>query len=167
MMNSWTICCRCGQPNESERMYCWVCFRDFANPATAEDYRKLLGVESGADPDHLRMAYRRLAIKYHPDKNPVKTAIAEAQFKMVNEAYQTLSGVKASELLVPAPSPSPTPTPESSGPSSEEFEAILGDFGFQPRPTFFQYLSLHRKPVLLLSAAALALTIYEVVTSHF
>ncbi len=53
-----------------------------------KDYYKTLGVERGADQDSIRKAFRRLAAKYHPDRN--KAADAEERFKEVNEAYEVL-----------------------------------------------------------------------------
>ena len=55
-----------------------------------EDYYKVLGVARDAGKDEIKKAYRKLAIKYHPDKNPGDTA-AEEQFKVATEAYEVLS----------------------------------------------------------------------------
>ena len=51
------------------------------------DYYELLECERGADDNTLKSAYRRLAIKWHPDKNPGDAA-AEARFKAISEAYE-------------------------------------------------------------------------------
>ena len=54
------------------------------------DYYDVLGVDRKASADDIKRAYRRLAIKYHPDKNPGNKE-AEAKFKECAEAYEVLS----------------------------------------------------------------------------
>jgi len=54
------------------------------------DYYELLGVTRNATPDDIKKAYRKLAMKHHPDKNHGNKA-AEAKFKEINEAYGVLS----------------------------------------------------------------------------
>jgi molecular chaperone DnaJ len=54
------------------------------------DYYEVLGVERTAGSEEIRKAYKREALKHHPDRNPGDAA-AEAKFKAVNEAYQVLS----------------------------------------------------------------------------
>ena len=56
----------------------------------AKDYYALLGVEKGASPEQIKKAYRKLAVRYHPDKNPGDKS-AEERFKEVTEAYAVLS----------------------------------------------------------------------------
>jgi len=53
------------------------------------DFYETLGVDRGADEGALKSAYRKLAMKYHPDRNPDDPS-AEAQFKELNEAYDVL-----------------------------------------------------------------------------
>ena len=55
-----------------------------------KDYYKVLGVERKANADDIRKAYRKLAMQYHPDKNPGDKK-SEEKFKEINEAYQVLS----------------------------------------------------------------------------
>ncbi|MEW6566626.1 MAG: J domain-containing protein [Chloroflexota bacterium] len=55
-----------------------------------KDYYKILGVDRKATADDIRRAYRKLAVKYHPDKNPGDKG-AEDRFKEINEAYEVLS----------------------------------------------------------------------------
>ncbi|MGL5889011.1 MAG: DnaJ domain-containing protein, partial [Bacteroidia bacterium] len=54
------------------------------------DYYDVLGVGRKADADEIKKAYRKLAIKYHPDKNEGDNA-AEEKFKDAAEAYEVLS----------------------------------------------------------------------------
>lgn len=54
------------------------------------DYYEVLGVDKSADESTLKRAYRKLAMKYHPDKNPDNKE-AESKFKEINEAYEVLS----------------------------------------------------------------------------
>ncbi len=58
--------------------------------AEKEDYYQLLGIQRNAGPEEIKAAFRRLAIKYHPDKNP-NDKTAESKFKAINEAYEMLS----------------------------------------------------------------------------
>jgi len=55
-----------------------------------KDYYKVLGVERNASEEDIRKAYRKLAMQYHPDRNP-NDKQAEERFKEINEAYQVLS----------------------------------------------------------------------------
>ncbi len=57
------------------------------------DYYEILGVTKGASDDDIKKAYRKLAIKYHPDKNPDDKA-AEEKFKEAAEAYEVLSNTE-------------------------------------------------------------------------
>ncbi|MBL9135862.1 MAG: molecular chaperone DnaJ [Verrucomicrobiales bacterium] len=54
------------------------------------DYYEVLGVEKGASADDIKKVYRKLALKYHPDKNP-GDKVAEEKFKELSEAYEVLS----------------------------------------------------------------------------
>ncbi|KAI9450907.1 DnaJ-class molecular chaperone with C-terminal Zn finger domain [Russula earlei] len=54
-----------------------------------KDYYKILGVDKSATAEQIKKAYRKLAVKYHPDKNPNNKA-AEEKFKEISEAYEVL-----------------------------------------------------------------------------
>jgi len=61
-----------------------------------KDYYKILGVARGASDDEIKKAYRKLALKYHPDKN--QSAGAEERFKEIGEAYDVLSDSKKKQI---------------------------------------------------------------------
>ena len=58
--------------------------------ADKRDYYEVLGVEKNASEGEIKKAYRKLAMKYHPDQNPGDKS-AEEKFKEINEAYEVLS----------------------------------------------------------------------------
>ena len=55
------------------------------------DYYDVLGVGKNAAPDQIKAAYRKLAVKYHPDKNKKGDKASEDKFKEASEAYHVLS----------------------------------------------------------------------------
>ena len=57
------------------------------------DFYEILGVAKNASEDDIKKAYRKLAIKYHPDKNPNDKS-AEDKFKEAAEAYEVLSNAE-------------------------------------------------------------------------
>lgn len=57
-----------------------------------KDYYKTLGIPKGSNEEEIKKAYRRMALRFHPDKN--KDANAEEKFKEIAEAYEVLSDPK-------------------------------------------------------------------------
>ena len=62
------------------------------------DYYEILGISKDVSPQEIKKAYRRLAIKYHPDRNQGNSKEAEEKFKEVSEAYKILSDSKKREI---------------------------------------------------------------------
>ena len=61
-----------------------------------KDYYKILGLVKGASEDDIKKAYRKMALKYHPDKN--KAPGSEEKFKEIAEAYEVLSDKRKREV---------------------------------------------------------------------
>ena len=59
--------------------------------STKRDYYEVLGLTKEATEKDIKKAYRKLAFKWHPDKNPENKKEAEEKFKEINEAYSVLS----------------------------------------------------------------------------
>lgn len=66
------------------------------------DYYKVLQVDKSAKDDDLKKAYRKLAMKWHPDKNPNNKKEAESKFKQISEAYEVLSCYSLSPSFTPS-----------------------------------------------------------------
>lgn len=63
-------------------------------PVSKKDYYEVLGVQKGASADEIKQAFRRLALKHHPDRNAENKKEAEERFKEISEAYEVLSDEK-------------------------------------------------------------------------
>lgn len=61
-----------------------------------KDYYKVLGIAKGATEDEVKKAYRKQALRFHPDKN--KSPGAEDKFKEIAEAYDVLSDAKKKDV---------------------------------------------------------------------
>ncbi|MBU2612491.1 MAG: DnaJ domain-containing protein [Nanoarchaeota archaeon] len=61
-------------------------------PSETDDYYERLGISKNASLDEIKGAYRKLAMVYHPDKNPGKENESKLEFIAVGEAYELLSG---------------------------------------------------------------------------
>ena len=72
--------------------------RPAAAPASA-DYYKILGVKRTANDREIKKAFRKLSLKWHPDKNPDNKEEAEAKFKSIAEAYTVLSDAEKRQVV--------------------------------------------------------------------
>ena len=63
------------------------------------DFYEILGINKSSSQDEIKKAYRKVAIKYHPDKNPDNKA-AEEKFKEAAEAYEVLSNPEKNKNMI-------------------------------------------------------------------
>jgi molecular chaperone DnaJ len=98
------------------------------------DLYEVLGVERGATPEQIKSAYRKAALKWHPDRNPEKKEEAEHQFRAASEAYAVLSDEQKRSMYDRYGMAGLGNRGFDTGFNStifEEFQDILGDlFGF-------------------------------------
>jgi len=83
-----------------------------------KDYYKILGVSKSATQDEIKKAYRKLAMEYHPDRNPGNKE-AEEKFKKIAEAYDILVNKKIRHHVPPKPPPRPKRQPKAKKSSFE------------------------------------------------
>lgn len=99
-----------------------------------KDYYKILGITKSATDDEIKKAYRKLALRYHPDKN--KSPNAEDKFKEVAEAYEILSDKKKREIFDKYGEEGLKSGGRSNGPNNTSFSY---QFHGDPRATFAQF----------------------------
>ncbi|XP_061346198.1 uncharacterized protein LOC133291875 isoform X5 [Gastrolobium bilobum] len=115
------------------------------------DYYNILKVDRNATEDDLKKAYRKLAMKWHPDKNPTNKKEAEAKFKQISEAYEVLSDPQkkviydqdGEEGLKDRPPPGNEP---SSGFNPRNAEDIFAEF-FASSPFGFGLSGPGKRPI--------------------
>ena len=74
-----------------------------AESARNRDYYKILGINRNASAEEIKKAYRKLALKYHPDRNAESEQtkkIAQRKFQDISDAYVVLSDPKKKECLI-------------------------------------------------------------------
>jgi molecular chaperone DnaJ len=109
--------------------------------ATKRDYYEILGVPKNASDDEIKKAYRKLAMKYHPDRNEGDKS-AEGKFKEAKEAYEMLSNAEKRSAYDQFGHAGVDPNmrggmgggPEGFGGFAEAFGDIFGDIFGQGRP---------------------------------
>ena len=122
-----------------------------------KDYYSILGVARDASDDDLKKAYRKLALKWHPDKN--KSPEAEEKFKEVSEAYEILSDPKKREIfdkygedgLRNGGPPSPTGTRRSGG---SRYEPVFCSSFFLGNSEFFSFSLISKNSPCILVLAS-------------
>ncbi|XP_047149859.1 dnaJ protein homolog 1-like [Vigna umbellata] len=102
------------------------------------DYYKILQVDKSAKDDDLKKAYRKLAMKWHPDKNPNNKKEAEAKFKQISEAYEVLSDPQKKAIYDQYGEEGlkgQVPPPDAGGAGTTYFSTgdVPGSFRFNPR----------------------------------
>lgn len=63
------------------------------------DYYEILEVERNVTEEELKKAYKKLAMKWHPDKNPNNNKDAETKFKLISEAYEVSNIILSLEFV--------------------------------------------------------------------
>ncbi|GAB6091328.1 molecular chaperone DnaJ [Spirochaeta dissipatitropha] len=94
------------------------------------DYYEVLGLAKSASPDEIKKAYRKLAVKYHPDKNPGDSE-SESKFKEASEAYEVLADPQKRQTYDQFGFAGLEGMGEGGGfgGSTRDYEDIFGDFG--------------------------------------
>ncbi|MFZ3201844.1 MAG: DnaJ domain-containing protein, partial [Candidatus Acidiferrales bacterium] len=103
---------------------------------TQRDYYEILGVARDASADQIKSAYRKAALRWHPDRNPEKKKDAEENFRQATEAYSVLSDAQKRSVYDRFGHAGLGNRGFDAGgfnaTAFEEFQDILGDFfGFQ------------------------------------
>lgn len=93
--------------------------------AQNKDYYEILGVDRNVSDEELKRSYKKLALKYHPDRNP-NNKEAEAKFKEINEAYSVLSDPQKRQQY-------------------DTFGTVdnMGDMNMNPDDIFAQFMKMH------------------------
>lgn len=118
-----------------------------------KDHFKVLGVKPNATRDEIKSAYRRLARKFHPDLNPKRKRSAEARFKELQEAYESLLRSAAAEPYAQPAAAEHYSQTYDSPPHAQSFEEPFPGFDdsfYDSESSFFFELNWKRKIALAL-----------------
>lgn len=142
------------------------------------DYYNILKVNRSASEEDLKKAYRRLAMIWHPDKNPTNKSEAEAKFKRISEAYDVLSDPQKRQIYdlygeealksgqVPPPPPASSSSSSSSWTHHHRHHHPNPSFRFRPRDADDIYAELFGSEASSASAAARSRTFRDFRTSN-
>jgi len=75
-----------------------TCTRSASSTSSSQDFYKVLGLARDATDEQIKKAYRQLALKWHPDRNPENKQEAEEKFKQVARAYSVLSDAQQRQM---------------------------------------------------------------------
>jgi len=108
------------------------------NNTMGKDYYRVLGITKGASDDEIKKSYRKLAMKYHPDKN--NSPGAEEKFKEIGEAYDVLSDPKKKQIYDQYGEDGLKGAPSGGGvPNFGEGPGYTYSYHGDPRATFTQF----------------------------
>jgi len=102
-----------------------------------KDYYEILGVPRSASDDDIKQAYRKLAMQFHPDKNPGKEKWANEKFKAINEAYGVLGNPDKRKQYDQFGTTGDAADIFGSHTTQTTFEDLMRDFGGQGLGTDF------------------------------
>jgi molecular chaperone DnaJ len=97
--------------------------------ATKRDYYEVLGVPKNASDEEIKKAYRKMAMKHHPDRNQGEDKGAEAKFKEAKEAYEMLSSAEKRAAYDQYGHAGVDPNMRGGGPGAEGFGGFAEAFG--------------------------------------
>jgi len=96
-----------------------------------KDYYEILGVPRGASDEDIKKAYRKLAMQFHPDKNPGKEKWANEKFKEINEAFAVLGNPDKRKQYDQFGTPGDVGDIFGNQTTSSTFEDLMREFGGQ------------------------------------